>query len=149
MGGTNKAVLDVLADSSGKEYGLLGHETDLRSEPLQVQVTNVQAIEAYTSCERVIEAFDKRDDGRFSGSRGAYKCCCLACREGESEVLDDLDVWARRVIEIDILEGDFADDFAGFDTFFAGGINGRNTIDGRKELCGCTTSRSDSYEREG
>ena len=149
MRGTNKAVLDVLADSGGKEYWFLRHETDLRSEPLQVQVTNIQAIEAYISCERVIESFDKSDYGGFSGSRGADERCCLACREGEPEVFDDLDVWARRVIEIDILKGDFADDFARFDTFFAGGIDGRNTIDGRKELCGCTTSRSDSYEREG
>ena len=30
MRGTNKAMLDVFADSNGEEYGLLGHKTDLR-----------------------------------------------------------------------------------------------------------------------
>jgi hypothetical protein len=27
--GTNKAILDVLADGGGEEYGFLGHKTDL------------------------------------------------------------------------------------------------------------------------
>ena len=65
MRGAKETILDVLADSSGKEYWFLRHKADLGSEPLQVQVTNIQAIEAHRPSKRIIEAFDKRDDGRF------------------------------------------------------------------------------------
>src|SRR5579863_7207214 len=111
MRSADETMLDIFADGCGKERRLLRHETDLRSEPLQIQVSDVDAIEAHRTSEGVIEPFDKRDDGRFARSRSTYECCCLACGERNAKVLDDLDVWARRVIEVNIFEVNFANDF--------------------------------------
>jgi hypothetical protein len=124
----------------------LRHETDLRSEPFQIQITDVGAIKPHRAGEGVIESFDKRDDGRFARARSTYESWYLACRERKAKVLNNLNVRARRVIEINILEGNFANDFARLKAFFAGRINRRNPIDGCKELRGCSTSMSDSYE---
>jgi hypothetical protein len=94
MRGADETMLHVFEDGSREKHGLLRHETDLRSEPLQVQVTNVDTIQAHRASERIIEPFDKRDDGRFARSRSTYERCRLACWERKAEVLDDLDVRA-------------------------------------------------------
>ncbi len=146
MRGADETMLHVFEDGSREKHGLLRHETDLRSEPLQVQVMNVDTIQAHRASERIIEPFDKRDDGRFARSRSTYERCRLACWERKAEVLDDLDVRARRVIEVNILEGNFANDFARLKAFFAGRINRRDTIYGGVELRGCPTSLGNSYE---
>ena len=123
MGCADETMLDVFADGCGKERGLLRHEADLRSEPLQIQVPDVDAIEAHRASEGVVEPFDKRYDGRFARSRSTHECCCLACRERDAKVLNDLNVRARRVIEVYIFEGYFANHFARLESFLAGGIN--------------------------
>jgi len=148
MRGADETMLNVFVNCGGEEYGLLRDETDLGSEPLQIQVTNIEAIKAHRASERVIEPFNKGDDSRFSRSRGTHKCCCLACWERQAEVLNNLDVRARRVIEVDILERNFANDFPWLEAFFAGGINKRDSIDSGKDLRGGSTSLRNCYERK-
>ena len=146
MKGADETMLNVFANGGGEEDGLLRDETDLGSEPLQIQPTNVEAIKTHRASERVIEPFNKGDDSRFSRSRGTHECCCLACWERQAEVLNNFNVRARRVIEVDILEGDFANDCTWPEAFFAGGINRRDSIDSGKEFRGGSTCLRDCYE---
>src|SRR6266403_6019644 len=119
---TNEAMLYVSTDGSGEEDGLLRHETDLGSEPLQIQFTNVDAVQAHRATEGIIKPLDQRDNGRFARSRSTNKSCRLACRECKAEVLKDVDFWARRVIEVNILNSNFTDDRVRLEALFTGGI---------------------------
>jgi hypothetical protein len=145
MGGADETMLNVFTDSGGEEDGLLRDETDLGSEPLQIQVTNIEAIKAHRTSEGVIEPFNEGDDSRFSRSRGTHECRCLACLERQVEVLNNLDVRARRVAEVDALKGDFANYFRRLETF-SSGINRRDSIDSVKELRRGSTSLRNCYE---
>ena len=145
MGGADETMLNVFTDSGGEEYGLLRDETDLGSEPLQIQVTNVEAIKAHRASEGVIEPFNEGDDSRFSRSRGTHESRCLACLKRQAEVLNNLDVRARRVAEVDTLKGDFANYFPRLEAF-SSGINRRDSIDSVKELRRGSTSLRNCYE---
>jgi hypothetical protein len=137
VGGADETILNVLTDGGGKEYWLLRYETYLGSEPLQIQFTNVDAVQAHGPSEGIIEPLDKRDDSRFARSRSTYECCSLACRERKAEVLNDLNIRARGVVEVNVLEVNFANDLARLEAFLAGRINGRHLIDGGIEFrCG-------------
>jgi hypothetical protein len=141
-----KAMLDVFTDGGGKECGLLRHETDLRSEPFHIPIANVDAVQAHRASEGIIKPLDQRDDGRFARSRSTYECCGLACGKRKAEVLNDLDVWARGVIEVNSLKGNFANDCARLKTLVAGRIDRRDQIDSGIDLCCCPTTIGDSYE---
>jgi hypothetical protein len=145
MGGIYEAMLNVSTDGSGEEDGLLRHETDLRSEPRQIQFTNVDAVQAHRATEGIIKPLDQRDNGRFARSRSTHESCRLACRERKAEVLKDVDLWARRVIEVNILKGNFANDRARLEALFTAGINRGNQIDSGKEPCGCSTTSGNGY----
>ena len=62
MRGIDEAVFYVSTDSGGEQCGLLRYKTDLGSKPLQVQIANVNAIQAHEAGERVIEPLDEGYD---------------------------------------------------------------------------------------
>lgn len=145
MRGIYEAMFNVSTDGSGEEDGLLRHETDLRSEPLDIQFTNVDTVQAHTATKGIVKPLYERNNGRFARSRGTHESCRLACRERKAEVLEDVDLWARRVIEVNILNSNFADNRARPGAFFTAGINGGNQIDSGKELCSCSTTIGNGY----
>jgi hypothetical protein len=145
MRGAYEAMFNVSTDGSGEEDRFLRHETDLRSEPLHIQFANVDAVQAHTATERIIKPLDQRDDGRLARSRSTHESCRLACRERKAEVLKDVNLWACRVIEVNILNSNFADDRARLEAFFTAGINRGNQIDSGKEPCSCSTTIGNGY----
>lgn len=58
MRGIYEAMLHISTDGSGEEDGLLRHETDLRSEPRQIQFTNVDAVQRHRATEGIIKPLD-------------------------------------------------------------------------------------------
>jgi hypothetical protein len=145
MRGIYEAMLNVSTNGSGEEDRLLRHETDVRSEPRQIQFTNVEAVQAHRATEGIIKPLDQRDNGRLARSRSTHESCRLACRERKAEVLKDLDLWTRRVIEVNILKGNFANHRARFEALFTAGINRGNQIDSGKEPCSCSTTSGNGY----
>jgi hypothetical protein len=60
--GVDEAVSDVAGDSSGEEHGFLADEADLATEPGQVVVTDVVAIELDAAGDRVVEPLEQTYD---------------------------------------------------------------------------------------
>lgn len=78
MRGAYESVLNVSANGGGEQYRLLRYETDLGSEPLHIQFTNVDAVQTHRASEGVIKPLDQRDNSRFPRSRSTYECRGLA-----------------------------------------------------------------------
>jgi hypothetical protein len=106
-------VHDVALDSSGEQGRLLTDETDLGSQPLEVQITEVNAVEENTTSEGIVEALNKSNGRRLARSGSTNEGACLAGREGEVDVLDDGYSRTRRVVERDAFKNDLADDLLG------------------------------------
>jgi hypothetical protein len=148
MGGAYESVLNVSANGGGEQYRLLRYETDLGSEPLHIQFTNVHAVQTHRASEGVIKPLDQRDNGRFPRSRSTYECCGLACRERKAKFLKNLNVCARGVIEVNIFKSNFASDCARLEALLAGGINARDQLDSGIDLCCCRATIGNSYLRQ-
>ena len=86
MRGIDEAVFNVSTDSCSKKCGFLRYKAYLRSKPLQVQIANINAIQAHGARVEIIEPLDKGDHGRLPRSGSTNKCRCLASRECETKV---------------------------------------------------------------
>ena len=106
--GANKTVGDVVPDSSGEKNGFLGNETDLATKPLDVELSEVDTIQSDDTRQRVVEPLDQGDNGRLSRSGSTNQGDVGSGFNGEGKILDDWDVGAGWVVELDVLEGDAA-----------------------------------------
>jgi len=86
MRGIDEAVFNVSADSRSEKCGFLRYKAYLRSKPLQVQIANINAIQAHGARVEIIEPLDKGDHGRLPRSRSTNECHCLSSRECETKV---------------------------------------------------------------
>ena len=109
-------MFDVPADGSSEKDGLLRDQTNLRAQPLDVEFTDVNAVQLDNTAKGIVEALNEGDDGGFSRAGSTDERASLSCGEGDAEILDDRDIWARGVVEVDMLKGDSSGDAFGFQT---------------------------------
>ena len=60
------AELDVFGDRAAKEDGLLADDTDLLTEPADVEVLDVVPVELDRALGRVVESLEEADSGRLA-----------------------------------------------------------------------------------
>ncbi len=73
----------------------------------------------------------------------------LSCRASNGQILDDGDVRARWIVELDVLEGNFTDTLLGLETVFARRVNKRDAVNGLVEFGRCTTCVCDGLHFGG
>jgi len=156
QGSAREAHLDVVPDRHGEEDGFLRDEADLRAQPLDVEVLDVRVVQLDDPTQRVVEPLDEGDDGALPAARGANQRSRLARFEHEAYSLEDFDVWAGRVVELDVLELDLAHDLFRCETGRICGVDGGDAVDGGEEFGCCTHGGgygcdlgSEHCEREG
>jgi hypothetical protein len=131
---SNKAVLDVSADGGGEKNGFLGDEANLRAKPLEVEVPKVDTIEPDLAFQGVVEALNERDDGALARTRGTNQGRSLASRKRDGETFKDWNVWARWVVEFDVVEGNIAGDLLWLETTRVRAVNVGDAVNGGKKL---------------
>ena len=136
-----QAQLDVGADGHGEEDGLLRDEADLRTQPLNIEVLDVRAVELDGAAGRVVKALDEGNDGALPAARGTDECGRLARSEDEGYPLEDLDIRAGRVVEFDVVELNLADDLFGGEARRVEGVDGGDAVDGGEEFGSGTGGR--------
>ena len=122
------AELDVFGDRAAKEDGLLADDTDLLTEPADVEVLDVVPVELDRALGRVVESLEEADSGRLAcllkleekekqqqqhyfsvlenstAARGTDKGERLAGGDRDGEALEDGHLGALGVVEEDTLE---------------------------------------------
>ncbi|KAJ0160181.1 hypothetical protein CTA2_8415 [Colletotrichum tanaceti] len=99
------AEADVEADAAVEQGRVLRHDGDGVPEGGR-QVGDVVAVDEHLALRGGVEALDEVHDGGLAGARGAHQAAELAGLQGEGDVVEDVDVWAARVGEGDVVEGD-------------------------------------------
>lgn len=112
----DKTMRDIAFDGGCEESRLLRDETDLRTQPLDVQLAEVDAVKTNSALERVVEALDEGNDCRLSGARCTDKSDRLSGGERDGKILDDGNVGTRRVVELHVLQGNLANALLGLET---------------------------------
>jgi hypothetical protein len=101
----------------GREKGrFLGDKANLRAQPFNVEVTDVNAVKLDRATERIVEPFDESDDGGLSGTRGTNKGRRLSRGECNVEAFDDGNIGTGRVAKLDVLQRDLTLDRLGLET---------------------------------
>mmetsp|Transcript_41162 Transcript_41162/g.64307 ORF Transcript_41162/g.64307 Transcript_41162/m.64307 type:complete len:368 (-) Transcript_41162:934-2037(-) len=98
------AVHDVVLDGHGKEDWLLLHKPDLVTQPLWVILKDVHSVDQDGTTLAVVETLDEVDEGGLATSRRAHQRKGLARRKVDAQAVHDLDLGARRVVEMYFLE---------------------------------------------
>ena len=65
MRGIDEAVFNVSVDSRSEKCGFLIYKAYLQSKPLQVQIANINTIQAHRARVEIIEPLNKGDHGDF------------------------------------------------------------------------------------
>jgi hypothetical protein len=99
----------VLADRGREEDGLLSHVADLSPQPLEVEVSEVDAVEVNGALVGVVEAHYQLEDGRLSAARAADEGGVLAV-DPHVEPVEDLKFLVFGIGEADVHELDDAFD---------------------------------------
>ena len=63
MRGIDEAMFNVSMDSRSEKCGFLIYKAYLQSKPLQVQIANINAIQAHRARVEIIELLNKGDHG--------------------------------------------------------------------------------------
>lgn len=149
--GTDQAVLDVTGGSRSKQRRLLRDQTYLRTQPIDIEVFELDAIERDAATNRVtnevrppsavnvekngepktnsLEALDQTDDRRLARARSTNECSGLASREHACKLVQHLDARSTRVEEVDVLDLDDTTDAVGLESSIRCRVNDGNTID--------------------
>jgi len=135
----DETVRNVAGNSRRKQNRLLRHKANLTAQPLDVELTNVDAIERDTAARHVVEPLDELDDRRLATAARAYECSGLPGLECECETLEDWNVRTRGIGELDVVKGDTAEDGVGLLAARVSGINCRDPINRGEELGRGTT----------
>ena len=67
----------ILPDGSGKKDGFLADVADLISEPAEIEISEIIAVEIYYSLAWIVESHNQLEDGRFSATRLADQSCAI------------------------------------------------------------------------
>ena len=86
----------------------------MTAKPAHIEFAQIVSIKSNTTVEGIVEALNEGNDGGFPRTGSTDERTSLSCGEGDAEILDDRDIWARGVVEIDVLEGDSSGDAFGF-----------------------------------
>jgi hypothetical protein len=108
-------VHNVLLDGHGEQDGLLLHEADLVSQPLRVELQDVDLVHVDGALLRVVEALDEVDDGALAAAAAADQRHCLAGGQLGVQPVEHLDLGAGGVVEVHVLELDVPFDAVGRD----------------------------------
>lgn len=66
------AVHDVVSNRSAEQNGLLTHRTDIASQPIRIQILDVDAIQVHTARLRIVQAKQQRGNRRFAASTSSH-----------------------------------------------------------------------------
>src|SRR6516225_1750425 len=87
--GCRSAVSDVLPNGNAKQKRLLQNETELPSQGLQLQGSNILVVYPDGSPGQFIKSWDQTDDGRLPCSGGSDKCRDLPRLDCKIDVLQN------------------------------------------------------------
>ena len=84
------SVADVLGNCCGKKIWLLTDDTDITSQPFDVQFTNVIAIDGNCATKRVVESLQELNNGTLATTAGTNKSHRLALHHLDAESVGNL-----------------------------------------------------------
>ena len=96
------SVADVLGNGGIEEDGLLGDNPHLGPQPAEVEVTKISSVESQFPRGRVVESLQEGDNGALPAPTGANQGQGLAGGDGDSEPIENGDVWSGGILEGDV-----------------------------------------------
>ena len=97
------SVADVLGYGGVEEHRLLGHDADLGTQPADVEVLEVTAIQSQVARQRVIEPLDQRDNSTLATPTGPHQSQSLARLHRHTQTLQNLYLRSSGIVEMSFL----------------------------------------------
>jgi len=137
---------DIVLDGGGEKDGFLRHETDLATKPLDVKLLDIDAIQSNDTRQWIVEPLDQGDDSGLAGSGSTDQGNSGSCFDSQRKVFDDRDGGARRIAELDILEGDATFTALWLQPSRISRIDGGDPVESGKKLGSSTASVCDGLK---
>ena len=146
---------NVVLDGSREKDRFLRHETDLAAKPLDIELLEIDAVQSNDARQRIVKPLDQGDDGRLPRSGSTDQGDVGSGLDGERKILDNWNIGARRIVELDILEDNAAITAFGLQSSRVSGVDGGDTVNRSEKLGRSSASVRDSlkfwchqYQRE-
>lgn len=134
----------------------MGDQTNLGAQPFKIEIFKVNAVKLDCTGKWVVEPLNEGDYSGFPRTGGTYEGGSLSSWESNRQVSNNGNVRSRRVVEVDILECDVAENFVELHATRVSRIDGWNAVYCVIKLRRSTTCtrnglhfRSDHNQREG
>ena len=106
LAGVPIAVAQVVAGRGGEDHDVLRDHGDALADVGGIGVLEVDAVEQYPAGLRVVEALGELEDGGLARARWADHGEPLLGPHFKTEIVERRGVWAGRVAEADMVEGE-------------------------------------------
>lgn len=103
-------IQQIVHDGRVEQHGILRHDTDVSAYAVELDISQIMAINGNRTVCHVVEAEEKLERGGLSTARLADDGCLCAGCNGKVNAVEDKTALFSLVSEFDVVEGNFAPD---------------------------------------